>query len=168
MERLRGDGPHAAEMHAFARALNDVSLAQLDGPREPRQTSGWALLDPAGPGAMRDSPSHPTRTSDRDGVAGTGCRAPRPRGRRGHPRRLAGTVDRPRVRAPDGSGEVGLDVYRHFADRDPLSRVVLERMLASVSCRRYGRTSEPVGEDVAMADADATKPRALSAPVAGS
>ena len=48
MERLSGDGPHAAEMHAFARALNDVSLAQLDGPREPRQTSGWALLDPAG------------------------------------------------------------------------------------------------------------------------
>ncbi len=38
-------------------------------------------------------------------------------------------VERPRVRAADGAGEVGLAVYRHFADRDPLSRVVLERML---------------------------------------
>ena len=48
-------------------------------------------------------------------------------------------IERPRVRAADGSGEVGLGVYRHFADRDPLSRIVLERMLAGVSCRRYGR-----------------------------
>ena len=57
-------------------------------------------------------------------------------------------IERPRVRASDGSGEVGLSVYRHFADRDPLSRIVLERMLAGVSCRRYGRVQEPVGADV--------------------
>ncbi len=57
-------------------------------------------------------------------------------------------VERPRVRAADGSGEMALSVYRHFADRDPLSRVVLERMLAGVSCRRYGRTQEPVGEQI--------------------
>ena len=57
-------------------------------------------------------------------------------------------IERPRVRATDGSGEVGLAVYRHFADRDPLSRIVLERMLAGVSCRRYGRTGEPVGVEV--------------------
>jgi transposase-like protein len=43
---------------------------------------------------------------------------------------------------------VALATYRHFADRDPLSRVVMERMLAGVSCRRYGRTGEPVGEEV--------------------
>ena len=36
----------------------------------------------------------------------------------------------------------------HFADRDPLRRVVLERMLAGVSTRRYRRTQEPVGEEV--------------------
>ena len=36
----------------------------------------------------------------------------------------------------------------HFADRDPLRRVVLERMLAGVSTRRYRRTQEPVGEQV--------------------
>src|SRR5207237_1292217 len=39
----------------------------------------------------------------------------------------------------------------HFASRDPLSRVVLERMLAGVSCRRFGRTQEPVGEAVEQA-----------------
>ncbi len=38
--------------------------------------------------------------------------------------------------------------YRHFADRDPLSRVVCERMLAGVSTRRFPRTQEPVGEAV--------------------
>jgi putative transposase len=45
-------------------------------------------------------------------------------------------VRRPRARAADGSGEVELSVYRHFAGRDHLERVVLERMLAGVSTRR--------------------------------
>jgi transposase-like protein len=57
-------------------------------------------------------------------------------------------VERPRVRRADGSSEVELATYRHFADRDPLDRVVLERMLAGVSCRRYPRTQEPVGEQI--------------------
>jgi putative transposase len=57
-------------------------------------------------------------------------------------------VERPRMRAKDGSGEVPLRSYEHFADRDPLARVVLERMLAGVSTRRYRRTQEPVGEQV--------------------
>ncbi len=70
-------------------------------------------------------------------------------------------VERPRVRAADGAGEVGLVVYRHFADRDPLSRVVLERMLAGVSCRRYGRTGEPVGVEV-EADALSVSKSAIS------
>src|SRR5215210_1820113 len=34
----------------------------------------------------------------------------------------------------------------HFAARDPLADVVLERMLAGVSTRRFARTQEPVGE----------------------
>src|SRR5207244_2369465 len=41
--------------------------------------------------------------------------------------------------------------YAHFADRDQLSRVVLERMLAGVSTRRYRRTQEPVGSQVERA-----------------
>jgi putative transposase len=57
-------------------------------------------------------------------------------------------VERPRVRTADGEVEVQLQTYEHFADRDPLGRVVLERMLAGVSTRRYRRTQEPVGEQV--------------------
>jgi transposase-like protein len=57
-------------------------------------------------------------------------------------------VKRPRVRTADGETEVPLATYQHFADRDPLARVVLERMLAGVSTRRYRRTQEPVGENV--------------------
>ena len=61
-------------------------------------------------------------------------------------RRVA--VRRPRARTADDESEVPLETYAHFADRDPLQRVVLERMLAGVSTRRYPRTQEPVGEDV--------------------
>jgi len=61
-------------------------------------------------------------------------------------RRVA--VRRPRARTADDESEVPLATYAHFADRDPLQRVVLERMLAGVSTRRYPRTQEPVGEDV--------------------
>jgi putative transposase len=57
-------------------------------------------------------------------------------------------VCRPRMRTADGASEVPVATYQHFADRDPLARVVLERMLAGVSTRRYERTQEPVGEEV--------------------
>ncbi len=39
-------------------------------------------------------------------------------------------VERPRVRTADGHAELPLATYAHFADRDPLTRVVLERMLS--------------------------------------
>ncbi len=52
-------------------------------------------------------------------------------------------VERPRVRSADGQAELPLQTYAHFADRDPLTKVVLERMLAGVSTRRYRRTQEP-------------------------
>jgi putative transposase len=61
-------------------------------------------------------------------------------------RRVA--VERPRARTADQAAEVTLATYAHFADRDPLSRVVLEQMLAGVSTRRFARTREPVGEEV--------------------
>ena len=57
-------------------------------------------------------------------------------------------VERPRMRSADGRAEVRLATYEHFADRDLLSRVVLERTLAGVSTRRYQRTAEPVGSEV--------------------
>ena len=74
-------------------------------------------------------------------------------------RRVA--VERPRVRSVDGSEEVQLGTYRHFADRDALSRVVLERMLAGVSTRRYPRTQEPIGSEV-EAEARSTSKSAVS------
>ena len=52
-------------------------------------------------------------------------------------------VERPRVRTADGSGGVTLATYGHFADRDPLSRVVLERMLVGVSTRRLCAPPNP-------------------------
>ena len=57
-------------------------------------------------------------------------------------------VERPRVRTANGRAEVPLATYAHFADRDPLTEVVLEQMLAGVSTRRYRRTQEPVGSEV--------------------
>ena len=61
-------------------------------------------------------------------------------------RRVA--VSRPRVRAADGSGEMTLGTYRHFAARDRLTEAVFERMLAGVSTRRFERVGEPVGGEV--------------------
>ena len=57
-------------------------------------------------------------------------------------------VRRPRARTADGEHEVELGSYAHFAARDRLTDVMLERMLAGVSTRRYGRTSEPVGSEI--------------------
>jgi len=61
-------------------------------------------------------------------------------------RRVA--VNRPRMRSKDGEAEVAVRTYEHFAARDQLTAVVLERMLAGVSTRRYRRLQEPVGEQV--------------------
>jgi hypothetical protein len=75
-------------------------------------------------------------------------------------RRVA--VARPRVRSVDDE-EVELATYAHFADRDPLTRVVLEQMLAGVSTRRFEHTREPVGEDVLAAERSASKSAASRA-----
>ena len=74
-------------------------------------------------------------------------------------RRVA--VERPRVRSADGRSELPLATYAHFADRDPLTAVVLERMLAGVSTRRYARTQEPVGAELEQ-DARSTSRSAVS------
>src|SRR3989441_6835957 len=66
-------------------------------------------------------------------------------------------VERPRVRSADGRAEVRLRTYEYFADRDALTRSVLERMLAGVSTRRYRRTQEPVGSEVEQAARSTSK-----------
>ena len=74
-------------------------------------------------------------------------------------RRVA--VKHPRARTADGESELPLATYEHFADRDPLEEVVLERMLAGVSTRQYRRAQEPVGEQVET-DARSTSKSAAS------
>jgi putative transposase len=60
-------------------------------------------------------------------------------------RRVA--VSRPRVRSVEGK-ELPVATYEYFADRDPLQRAVMDRMLAGVSTRKFARVGEPVGEQV--------------------
>jgi putative transposase len=57
-------------------------------------------------------------------------------------------VRRPRVRAVDGSGELSLQSYEHFASSELLGRLAMEKMLAKISTRRYPAGLEPVGEKV--------------------
>jgi hypothetical protein len=48
-------------------------------------------------------------------------------------------VNRPRARTADGESEVELKTYAHFAARDRLTDVMLERMLLGVSTRAATR-----------------------------
>ncbi len=57
-------------------------------------------------------------------------------------------VRRPRVRTADDERELPVRTYEYFADRDPLTVVVMNRMLAGVSTRKYAGVGEPVGEEV--------------------
>jgi transposase-like protein len=64
-------------------------------------------------------------------------------------RRVA--VRRPRMRTADDEHELAVETYGYFADRDPLTRAVMDRMLAGVSTRKFARVGEPVGEEVEQA-----------------
>jgi putative transposase len=70
-------------------------------------------------------------------------------------------VKRQRMRSPDGGQELPLRSYEHFASRDPLTDLVLERIVAGVSCRSYERTNEPVGSEV-EAESKSTSKSAVS------
>lgn len=70
-------------------------------------------------------------------------------------RRVA--VKRPRARTADDESEIPLGTYEHFASRDPLGDVVLKRMLAGVSTRKYRRCQEPVGEEIAVSERSTSK-----------
>jgi transposase-like protein len=54
-------------------------------------------------------------------------------------------VDRPRVRAADGSGELPIASYEAFNHSDVLTRAIMARMLTGVATRDYHRTLEAVG-----------------------
>jgi hypothetical protein len=70
-------------------------------------------------------------------------------------------VDRPRVRATDGSGEVAVPTYELLSSTEVLGRMAMERMLAGLSSRRYPAGLEPVGAAV-EAEARATSKSAVS------
>ena len=57
-------------------------------------------------------------------------------------------VSRPRMRTADDTHELPVQTYEYFADRDPLTRAVMDRMLAGVSTRKFAVVGEPVGDDV--------------------
>jgi len=57
-------------------------------------------------------------------------------------------VSRPRMRSADDEHELPVVTYEFFADRDPLTGAVMDRMLAGVSTRKYARVGEPVGSEV--------------------
>jgi putative transposase len=66
-------------------------------------------------------------------------------------------VRRPRMRTADDERELPVETYGYFADRDPLTRAVMDRMLAGVSTRRFARVGEPVGEEVEQVAASTSR-----------
>ena len=66
-------------------------------------------------------------------------------------------VARPRMRSADAERELPCRSYGHFADRDPLTKAVMGRMLASVSTRRYASVGEPVGDEVEASSSSTSK-----------
>jgi putative transposase len=57
-------------------------------------------------------------------------------------------VRRPRMRTADDERELAVRSYEHFADRDPLTRAVMDRILAGVSTRKFADVGEPGGSAV--------------------
>lgn len=70
-------------------------------------------------------------------------------------RRVA--VSRPRMRSADDCHELPVATYEHFTDRDPLTRAVMDRMLAGVSTRKFAVVGEAVGEEVEEASSATAK-----------
>ena len=70
-------------------------------------------------------------------------------------------VSRPRIRSADDERELPVSSYAYFADRDPLTRAVMDRMLAGVSTRKFAVVGEPVGGEVEQ-EASATSKSTVS------
>ncbi|MDQ6728080.1 MAG: IS256 family transposase, partial [Actinomycetota bacterium] len=70
-------------------------------------------------------------------------------------------IQRPRMRASDGSGELPVPAYELFSSTEVLGRMAMQRMLAGLSSRRYPVGLEPVGQRV-EASARSTSKSAVS------
>jgi transposase-like protein len=66
-------------------------------------------------------------------------------------------VNRPRMRTVSDERELSLQTYEYFADRDPLTRAVMDRMLAGVSTRKFEQVGEPVGAEVEQSSSSTSK-----------
>jgi len=66
-------------------------------------------------------------------------------------------VDRPRMRAADGGGELPVASYELFSRTEVLGRMAMERMLAGLSTRAYPAGLEPVGQRVEQAGRSTSK-----------
>jgi putative transposase len=66
-------------------------------------------------------------------------------------------VRRPRMRTAGDEQELPVGTYEYFAERDPLTRAVMDRMLAGVSTRKFQVVGEPVGEDVEASSSSRSK-----------
>ena len=66
-------------------------------------------------------------------------------------------VERPRVRAADGSGELPVPAYELFNGTELLGRMAMDKMLAGLSTRRYPVGLEPVGEQVTQTASGTSK-----------
>jgi putative transposase len=66
-------------------------------------------------------------------------------------------VRRPRMRTADDEHELPVGTYEYFADRDPLTRAVMDRMLAGVSTRKVAGVGEPVGSEVEQSSSATSK-----------
>lgn len=139
----RDEAARLAELPAEATvALNDVTEAIKDGLMALCCTAGLAvvaqlmeaeLTQKVGPKGRHD----PERTGVRNGSAPGSVVL----GGRVVP------VRRPRATKTEG-GEIHLDSYALFSDRDLLTQVAVERMLAGVATRRHSLVAEPIGEEL--------------------
>ena len=139
----RDEAARLAELPAEATvALQDLAGAIKDGLMAFCCSAGLAvvsqimeeeLTEKIGPKGHHD----PDRTATRNGSA----RGSVVLGGRTVP------IRRPRATKTVG-GEVRLDSYAAFNDRDLLSALAVERMLAGVATRRHALVAEPIGEEL--------------------
>ena len=66
-------------------------------------------------------------------------------------------VERPRMRAADGTGELSVPAYELFSQTEILGRMAMGRMLGGLSTRRYPLGLEPVGAKVEQAATSTSK-----------
>ncbi len=139
----REEAARLAELPAEATvALHDLAGAIKDGFMAFCCTAGLAVVEEimaaemtekAGPKGRHDPERSATRNGSAPGSVVLGGRTV--------------PIRRPRATMSEG-GEVHLDSYGAFNDRDLLSQLAVERMLAGVATRRHALVAEPIGEEL--------------------